>query len=744
MTLYPLPKAACGPKWASPFSPHAKRRDFCRAHLQIPRALVTALCLLVSAATLAQMPTVPAAGKTPITHEKLWMMKRVGAPSVSPDGKWVVFPVLEPSYEADQEVSDLWIVAADGSSAPRRLTNTKAPENGVAWAPDSQKIAFATKREGDEAEQIYVLDLAAGGEARRLTSVSTGASNPKWRPDGKAILFESFVYPNALDDETNKKISAQRKALKYNVRVYEHFPVRFWNQWLDDRQPTVMVQSVQEGSIPKDILSASALARAGGFSGVEGETNVSLAPIWSPDGKEIVFTATTERWNSASTHVGFHIYRLMAAGGAEPQKITPTPAIYKETAFAPDGRTLFFKSAPLDNEIYHLERLQRVPWPAGGAPSSVTKDFDREVAGYALSSDSHTVYLLTPEAGKENLYRVPASGGQPALLIGPPVGGYTSLVTAQKSPKPVLIAGYGSSVNPLEIVRVDPEARKHTPLTSIDTAAAAAIDWRSPEHFHFTSAKGRDIHNMMVLPPAFDPARKYPLLVLIHGGAASNNPDQIGLRWNYHLLAAPGYVLLMTDYTGSTGFGEKFAQGIKLDPLRTPGEEINQAVDEALKRYPFIDGARMCAAGASYGGHLANWLEATTTRYRCMVSHAGEVDLTTQWGESDSNYDRELTNGGPPWGGNPIWRDQSPISYAENWKTPMLLSIGERDFRVPIGNTLENWSALQRMHVPSRLLVWPDAWHWILKPEDSRHFYEEVQAWLGKYLKEEAAPQPGH
>jgi dipeptidyl aminopeptidase/acylaminoacyl peptidase len=245
---------------------------------------------------------------------------------------------------------------------------------------------------------------------------------------------------------------------------------------------------------------------------------------------------------------------------------------------------------------------------------------------------------------------------------------------------------------------------------------------------------------MIVLPPAFDPAKKYPLLVFIHGGAASFNPDQIGLRWNYHLLAAPGYVLLMTDYTGSTSFGEKFAQAIKLDPLRTPGEEINEAVDQALRKYPFMDGARMCAAGASYGGHLANWLEATTTRYKCIVSHAGEVDLATQWGESDAIYDRELTNGGPPWAGNPIWRDQSPITYAANWKTPILLSIGEKDFRVPIGNTLENWAALQRMHVPSRLLVWPDAWHWIVKAEDSRHFYDEVHAWLAKYLNDQTAP----
>jgi dipeptidyl aminopeptidase/acylaminoacyl peptidase len=698
-------------------------------------ATLIAACLLAPVVAAAQAAT----PVKPITHETLWMMKRVGTPAVSPDGKWVVFSVLEPSYETDKAVSDLWLVPTDGLKPPRRLTNTKAPEDDVVWSPDSTSIAFSTKREGDDAEQIYILGLAEGGEAHRLTNISTGARNPQWRPDGKAILFESLVYPNASDDEANKKVAAERKARKYNVRVYEHFPVRFWNQWLDDRQPTLLIQSIEPGSAPKDILSATTLARTSGFSGAETDTSVTLAPLWSPDGHEVVFTATTERWNAASAEVGYHLYRVAADGGAEPSIVTPASGDYREATFSRDGKALFFKYEPNDTEIYHIAQLRKVAWPIGGQPTLVTRDFDRETARFALTPDGKLVYLLVPDAANENLYRVSTEGGKPSLVIAPSTGGYTALDIAQKAAKPILIGAYGSSVSPAEIVRIDPAQRTHVNLTRIDTAAAAAIDWRAPENFYFTSAKGRNIHNMLVLPPAFDPSKKYPLLVLIHGGAASNNPDQIGLRWNYHLLAAPGYVILMTDYTGSTGFGEKFAQAIKLDPLKTPGDEINQAVDEAIKRYPYIDGSKLCAAGASYGGHLANWIEATTTRYKCIISHAGEVDLATQWGTSDGIYGREVTNGGPPWAGSAIWRDQSPITYAANWKTPMLLSIGERDFRVPIGNTLENWSTLQRMHVPSRLLVWPDAWHWITKAEDSRHFYEEVHNWLASYLKD-AAP----
>jgi dipeptidyl aminopeptidase/acylaminoacyl peptidase len=702
--------------------------------MKISTLLATAL---IAAAGLA---STGAAAKVPLTHEALWMMKRVGSPVVSPDGKWVVFSITEPSYEADKAVSDLWLVPSAGGAAPRRLTNTKAGEGGVVWSPDSSSVAFTTKREGDDVDQVYVLNIAAGGEARRITSLSTAAANPQWRPDGQAILFETMVYPGALDDAANKKAAAEKKARKYNVRTYQHFPIRYWNEWLDERLPTIEVQSLEPGAKARDILSPTKLAHTPGFSGPEGETSISLSPVWSPDGKEVVFSATVERWNSAFSNVNYQLYRLPAEGG-EAAPITPAKGGFRSPTFSADGKTLFFNYNPrAEGEIYNLARFSKVAWPAGGEVTIVAKDFDREPERFQITPDGKTAYMLVPESGKTNLYSVPTAGGKPALVIEAATGGYGALTIPQKMAKPLLIANFGSSVSPQEIVRIDPAAKTHANLTNVDTAAAANIDWAPPIHFDFTSAGGRKIHNMIFLPPGFDPSKKYPLLVFIHGGAASMNSDAISLRWNYHLLTTPGYVMLMSDYTGSTGYGEKFAQAIKLDPLKTPGLEIDQAVNEALKRYSYIDGSRMCALGASYGGHLVNWLEATTTRYKCLVSHAGEVDLQTQWGTSDGIYNREVTNGGPPWEKNPVWRDQSPITYAANWKTPMLLSIGERDFRVPINNTLENWSTLQRMKVPSRLLVWPDAWHWILKPEDSRHFYAEVDTWLAHYLKSGPAP----
>lgn len=374
-------------------------------------------------------------------------------------------------------------------------------------------------------------------------------------------------------------------------------------------------------------------------------------------------------------------------------------------------------------------------WPSPGASTIVSAGLDRSVASYACSPDGKTLYLLAEDAGHERLYSVPASGGPTRSLTDTPTGVYTNLTIPAKSASPLLLANWESAIHPAEIVRIDPSGDGHVSLTDFNRERAGEIDWQPPREFWFTSKAGRRIHNMVVLPPAFDEHAKYPLLVLIHGGPHNMWRDQFLLRWNYHLLAEPGFVLLLTNYTGSTGFGERFAQDIQGDPLAGCGREVNEAADEAVRQFPFIDGSRMAAAGASYGGHLTNWLQATTTRYRCLISHAGLINLESQWGTSDTIYSREVNNGGPVWEQGRVWREQNPARHAQNFKTPMLLSVGENDFRVPLNQTLENWSYLQRLRIPSRLIVWPDENHWIQKGENSRYFYQEVYSWLKKYLQ---------
>jgi dipeptidyl aminopeptidase/acylaminoacyl peptidase len=428
-----------------------------------------------------------------------------------------------------------------------------------------------------------------------------------------------------------------------------------------------------------------------------------------------------------------HLYRLDAAGG-EPAALTSGNSSYAKPAFSPDGKTLYALSTNEAGVTYSLDRLVRFAWPTMGAPGFVTPGWDRSVGAFSFSPDSGTIFLTAEEAGLIKIFSVAASGGEVRQAVEQASGVYTGLSIPPRASKLVLIANWESSVNPAEVHRVDLDAGRQGRLTDFNTARALEIDWRPAQHFWFSSKTGKRIHSLLVLPPNFDPAKKYPLLTLIHGGPHGMSADQFFLRWNPHLLATPGYVVIQTNYTGSTGFGEKFARDIQFDPFKTPAEELTQAVEQAARLFAFVDGIRVAAAGASYGGHLVNWLEATTTHYKCLVGHAGLVNLESQWGTSDTIYHREVGAGGPPWEQGKVWREQNPIRYARNFRTPILLTVGENDFRVPLNQTLENWSALQRQRVPSRLIVFPGANHWIQKGEDSRYFYAEVFAWLSKYL----------
>ncbi len=698
------------------------------------KEFLTSLLVLGACANLAQAAAAEPA-RHAITHEDVWLMKRVGAPQASPDGKWAVFSVTDPAYDSKEQWSDIWIKSLADDSAPRRLTFSKGGESAHAWSPDSRFLLFVAKREGDEAPQIYRLDVANGGEAQRMTSLTLGARMPKWSPDGKQILFVSETFPGAADEEAVKKAAKERKDRKYSARAYESFPPRFFDKWLDDKQVRLFVMDAQPDAKPRDILGASKLAQLPGFGGSQGDEGQSLNAVWAPDGKSVVFAASTNRNEAARAATFTQIYSV-AAGGGEPVQLTRDSRSYHELRFAPDGKTLLALSeeeAP--GKVYDLSRLASFAWPFSSAqPKILTQDLDRSISRFALPSDGKRIYYSFEHAGLEKVSSMNYAGGDKREEPSLPNGSVNALSAGGRA----LVGVWESAINPPEIYSFNGTPKR---LTSFNVEKAAAIDWQAPEHFWFKTPDGRQIHNMIVKPAGFDPNRKYPLFAVIHGGAASMWRDQFVLRWNYHLLAKPGYVVLLTDYKGSTGYGEEFARSIQYDPLKGPGDEINWAVDEAIKKYPFIDGSKLAAGGASYGGHLANWLQATTTRYKAIVSHAGEMDLVMQWGTSDSIHGREVNGGGPVWSGLPVWREQSPIMQGANhekgigFKTPILITVGELDYRVPVNNALMNFAAQQRLNTPSKLVVFPDENHWILKGENSRYFYNEVHGWLAKYLQ---------
>ncbi len=688
------------------------------------------LAILGLAATAAGAED--AAAKHAITHEDVWLMKRVGTPALSPDGRLVVVPVAEPAYDDSAKASDLWLVPADGSAPPRRLTFTNGGESGVAWSPDSRRIAFAAKREGRDESQIYVLDIAGGGEAERVTNAATGASRPVWRPDGRAILFSSMTWPGALTDADNRQRIEENKSRKYNARAFDQFPIRHWDRWLDERRPTLMLQVLGDDSAAPDLLAGTALRNSRGYGGDLDNDGDQIDAAWSPDGDSIVFTATTDRDRSARADVQQSLYAL-PAGGGEPKRLTGDEASYAEPAFSPDGKWLFARSGPLTKHVYNDDRLVRFEW-AGVAAKPVSFPFRRSVGHFELGPDGATVYLIAEDEGHDRLFSVPAAGGEVHEVGRLEAGVLGGLQVGGTAAAPVIVANWGSAVSPAEVVRIDPRDGARDALSAFNAERVAAIDWQPVREFWFESKRGRRIHSLIALPPGFDPAKKYPLFVLIHGGPHGMYKDDFSYRWNCHLLAAPGYVVLMTNYSGSTGFGEAFAQAIQGDPLKGPADEINQAADVAIRRFAFIDSSRQVAGGASYGGHLTNWLAVTTDRYRALVSHGGLYDLKTQWSTSDVAYSRERNLGGPPWSGISTWQAQSPFWHSKKLKTPILLTFGEKDFRVPYNNGLEFFTVLQRQGVESRIVIFPDENHWILKGEDSRYFYHEVQDWLATHL----------
>jgi len=672
----------------------------------------------------------------PTTHEDLWLMNRIGTPVVSPDGRYAIVDITEPSYEEDGTVSDLWLIDVENEAQPRHLTSTPEAEGGVDWSPDGTRIAFHTIRGDEEFNQIYVLAMDGPGEAVQITSLSTGASNPKWSPDGTRIAFESLVYPGTSVDDENVAERKAREERKYNVSVFETFPVRQWDRWRDDMQTRLFVQNAKVNSVATDLLAASDLVRAAGYGGVEARSGDSLVATWTPDSKALVFSATTNLDEAARAPTIYHLYKVPASGGHVEQLTDSVDWSCEQAMFSDDGEAIYCLFEPIDEHVYNLTEIARFDWSDAGIgdnPEIITASFDRSVTRMDLSANGRRIFLTAYDAGRSRVYSLPSKGGEAKLLDKNSRGAYSGVKIAGRH----LVARWESSALPAEIVRINASTGQHFALTQFNRKQASELDRRAFLEFWFESSKGRQVHSWVALPAGFDESQKYPLVLLIHGGPFSTTLDAEHLRWSPHLLASAGYVVLMTDYTGSVGYGAEFSHNIKGDPLKTPGEELVQAADEAIKRYPFIDADRQAAVGASYGGHLVNWLQATTTRFKALVGHAGLIDLEGQYSSSDTIYHREIMNGGPAWENDAAWREQSPSNYVGNFSTPILLTIGEQDFRVPVNQTLGAWSYVQRMQVPGKLMVFHDANHWIMKGEEARYYWQQVHEWLAKYLGED-------
>jgi len=331
----------------------------------MPRNLACAsVCLFLFIALGGPSVTAAEAERRVITHEDVWLMKRPGAVAVSPDGRWIIVSVAEPAYDDEQKRSDLWIAPADGSAAPRRLTSGKSAEGDPVFSPDSSRVAFSGKREGDEVAQVYVLDLS-GGEAQKVTDWPTGARTPRFSPDGQSILFVGLAYPGAGTAEENRKAAAERKERKYTVRAYDSFPIRHWDRWLDELRPTLVLQPLDGSTPARDLLAGSSLRRQPGFGGRLANDGETLEATWTPDGRGVIFAATTNRHEAARAEVQESLWQL-DLDGVEPRRLTSNEGDYAAPAFSPDGEVLLAKFQPAsERHVYRSTRQTAMyPWTA--------------------------------------------------------------------------------------------------------------------------------------------------------------------------------------------------------------------------------------------------------------------------------------------------------------------------------------------------------------------------------------------
>lgn len=687
-----------------------------------PSLLLQALLLLRQVppeAPPAPAPAAPAAApaRRALTAEDLWAFQRVGAPCLAPDGKTAVVPVTRYSMADNKGNSDLWLVRTDAAAAPRRLTWNEGADAEPAFAPDGAAICFSSKR-GDGPAQLYLLPLA-GGEAERLTDLPVAVQGPRWFPDGARILFAAETWPDLdADFAAVKKRLDQRKDDRTKAEVSENRLFRYWDHWLTDGKATHLFALDLASRKITDLTPGSKRILA--FEDVAGAFDVA------PDGREIAFSANATE--PPYQTLNFDLFLLDVATLAVRDVSADNPADDVRPRYSPDGKCIVFgrqRRPEIESDFVRLARLDR----ASGAILPILDGWDGQASEWTFTPDGETVLFHAELRGKVHLWSTPVEGPAPAPnVVG--LGGSTGGVAA--GPDGMLVYTWQTLVHAPELHRVQVGGGEVVKLTHFNDELAAGLDLGTVEDLTFNGAGGEAVQMFVLYPPGFDPARKWPLVHMIHGGPHGAFNDAFHFRWNQALFAAPGYVVAAVNFHGSTGRGQAFADSILGNHGDKPFEDLMKATDELIAKGS-IDPARMAAAGGSYGGYMVAWILGHTDRFRCLVDHAGVYDTLGQFA-SDATWGRSNNYGAAPWQDPARIEQFSPAHFAANFKTPTLILHGEKDYRVPYTQGLNLHGVLTGKGVPSRLVLFPDENHWVLKPQAARLWWTEVHGWLERWI----------
>ena len=673
---------------------------------KIPLALL--LVFLLSPPLTAQ--------KRAMTVDDLWNVKRVSNPQVSPDGKWIAYVVTSFSMEENKGKSDIYLVSIDGASV-KKLTK-EGSNYSPAWSPDGEKIAFVSTRDGSP--QVYVMDVKTGN-VKKLTDMAFGVGEVIWSPDGKHLAFTSKVYPDCPDNDCNKRRKEAREKSKVKAKIFTKLPFRIWNRWIDDKRSHLFVIPATGGK-PKDVTP-------GDYDTPPIDLGGRIDFAFSPDGKEICFTRNTDTLIAISTNNDLFVTDVK---GTKIKRITKNKANDNQPVYSPDGKFIAYraqKRAGFESDKYRLMLYERKT----GKVKNLTENFDRSVGEIVWSPDSKFIYFNADDEGYRTIYQINIQTGKIKKLTKKYFNTQLTI-----SPDGRFLIFVREAVNkPGEIYRLDLKTLEAKQLTHHNDELISQLELNPLEPFWFEGAGGTKVEGFIIKPPHFDPNKKYPMLLLVHGGPQGMWGDRFHPRWNAELFASQGYVVVMINPRGSTGYGQKFTDEISGDWGGKVFEDLMKGVEYVIRNYPFIDSTRIGAAGASYGGYMMNWIEGHNDKgiFKCLVSHAGVFDLASMYGSTEELWFPEWEFKGTPWTNPEMYKKWSPSSYVKNFKTPMLVIHGQLDYRVDVSQGFQMFTALQRMGVPSKMLYFPDEGHFVLKPQNSKLWWNTIFDWLEKYLK---------
>jgi len=665
----------------------------------------------------------PLAQAVPLTAEHLVTIDRIGSPVVSPDGESVVYTLRSTDLEADRGRVDLWMSPIAGGEA-KQLTSHVANDTSPAWSPDGRYILFLSNRR--ETTQVWRLP-ANGGEAQAVTDLPLDVTTFRIAPTGDRLVVSMSVY---LDCEA-LSCTVERKAAeadsKVTARHYDQLFMRHWDHWMDKTRSQLFSVSLDE-----DGLAAGTPMRV---------TRVDAdipSRIWggneeyaiSPDGQTLFFTARL-RNAEEPTSTNFDIYAASLRNPAELDNLTEGNQAWDTAPIvSADGRTLAYKA--MSRPGFEADQYQIVLRDLrSGDVEILTGDWDRSPSSIAFTADGQSILAVAQDVGHRTLWQIGLDGAEPVKLVdGGSVGGIDLA-------KGNIVYAKNSLTSPSELYVLNTDSGSSRKLTDVAARTLAGVEMGDYEQFSFEGAGGETVYGFVVKPVGFEAGESYPVAFLVHGGPQGSFSNNFHYRWNPQTYAGQGFAAVMIDFHGSTGYGQAFTDSISGDWGGKPLEDLQLGLAAALKRYSFLDGDRVCALGASYGGYMINWIAGQwPDRFRCLVNHDGIFDNRSMYYATEELWFPEWEHGGPYFANPEGFERHNPAQYVDRWQTPMLVIHGELDYRVPVTQGIMTFTALQRRGIESRFLYFPDENHWVLKPHNSMHWHDQVNDWLHRYLKD--------